>query len=275
MQQFLAPGGHRGLFLLVVVTCVLGEMLWLRLRGGTGYDWRETAASTTIMLGQRLSRALSRLALAPVLLWVYRHRLFDFALDGWATLGCLFLGTEFLYYWFHRCSHRVRWMWASHSVHHSSTRLNFSAAYRLGWTGALSGDWLFFLPLVWIGFSPTAVFGIFGLNLLFQFFLHTETVRRLGPLEWIFNTPSHHRVHHASNPQLLDRNFGGVLIVFDRLFGTYAEEPHAEPLRYGLAGVPASNNPLRIALGEWGRLLGRVVHARNPQQAWQAMFGRP
>jgi sterol desaturase/sphingolipid hydroxylase (fatty acid hydroxylase superfamily) len=275
MHQFLAPGGHRGLSLSVVAVFVLGELLWQRLRGGIGYDWRETAASTTIMLGQRLTRALSRLALAPLFLWIYQHRLFDLRLNGWISAACLFLGMEFLYYWFHRASHGVRWMWASHSVHHSSTRLNFSAAYRLGWTGALSGDWLFFLPMIWLGFTPAVVFGVLGLNLLFQFFLHTEMVGRLGPLEWIFNTPSHHRVHHASNPGLLDRNFGGVLIVFDRLFGTYAEEPRTEPLRYGLAGVAPTNNPLRIALGEWARLLGRLMRAQGPRQAWQAVFGRP
>jgi sterol desaturase/sphingolipid hydroxylase (fatty acid hydroxylase superfamily) len=209
------------------------------------------------------------------MLWIYRHRLFDIAVDGWRPLLGLFLGMEFLYYWFHRASHTVHWLWASHGVHHSSTRLNFSAAYRLGWTNALSGGWLLFAPLVWLGYPPVAVFGAFAANLAFQFLLHTETVGRLGPLERIFNTPSQHRVHHACNPGLLDRNFGGVLIVFDRLFGTQADEPRGEPLQYGLMGTAPSHNPLRIALGGWAALLRRLAGARGLGQALRIAFGRP
>lgn len=275
MPQTLAPAGYRGAFLLVVVLLVLIEILWHRIRRSEGYDWRETAASTVIMVGQGLSRLLTALIVAPLMLWVQRHRLFDLHLDGWLPILGLFLGIEFLYYWFHRASHGVRWMWASHSVHHSSTRLNFTAAYRLGWTNLLSGGWLFFVPLVWLGYTPIAVFGGFAANLTFQFFLHTEMVRRLGPLEWIFNTPAHHRVHHASNPELLDRNFGGVLIVFDRVFGTHCDEPRKGQLRYGLAGAAPSNNPFRIALGEWTKLLHDLQRARSPQQAWRVAFGRP
>jgi sterol desaturase/sphingolipid hydroxylase (fatty acid hydroxylase superfamily) len=273
-MQFVSPS-HRGAALAMILLLILGEALWLRLHGRPGYDWRETAASTAVMAGQVLGRLLSALVVPPVLLWVYRHRLFSIALDGWAPLLGLFLGSELLYYGFHRASHGVRWLWASHGVHHSPTRLNFSAAYRLGWTNALSGGWLFFAPLVWLGYAPAAVLGAFAANLAFQFLLHTEAVGRLGPLEWVFNTPSHHRVHHASNPQLLDRNFGGVLIVFDRLFGTHAEEPRNETLHYGLAGTPPSYNPLRIALGEWGRLLADLRQARGLRQAWLVAFGRP
>jgi len=275
MPQILVPAGHRNAFLLIVALFMLIEVLVHRLRGSDGYDWRETAASTGIMIGQVLARLMTALLVTPLLLWIYSHRLFELGLDGWQPILGLFLATEFLYYWFHRASHGVRWLWASHGVHHSSTRLNFSAAYRLGWTNALSGGWLFFTPLIWLGYAPAAVFGVFAVNLGFQFFLHTELVGRLGPLEWVFNTPSHHRVHHASNAELLDRNFGGVLIVFDRLFGTHAEEPRDRRLRYGLAGAAPEHNPFRIALGEWGRLLRDLARARNPRQAWQAAFGRP
>ena len=122
-------------------------------------------------------------------------------------------------------------MWATHAVHHSATKLNFTAAIRLGWTGNISGNFLFFLPLIFIGFHPFAVIGMLGVNLFYQFFIHTELVSRLGPLEWILNTPAHHRVHHASNPACLDKNYGGILIVFDRIFGN---------LRRGASGSSAA-----------------------------------
>jgi len=136
--------------------------------------------------------------------------------DGLAALLGLFVSSEFLYYWHHRASHRVRWLWATHSVHHSPTRLNLTAAIRLGWTGSISGSFVFFLPLAWIGFHPLMIVGMLSVNLLYQFFIHTELSPRLGPLEWVLNTPDHHRVHHASNDACLDKNYGGILIVFDR-----------------------------------------------------------
>jgi hypothetical protein len=121
--------------------------------------------------------------------------------------------------------------------------LTFSAAYRLNWTPLLSGAWLFFLPLVWLGFDPALVFGIVSASLLYQFWLHTTLIPRLGPLEWMLNTPSSHRVHHASNPEYLDRNYGGTLIVFDRLFGTYQAEDPAIAIRFGLVHPVDSLNP--------------------------------
>lgn len=268
------PGEYRSMALAAVILLILTEALWLRLHNKPGYDWRETATSTALLGGQVVARLLSAGLVTPLMLWVYQHRLFTLNLDDWATIAGLFFGAEFLYYGFHRASHRLRWLWASHHVHHSATRLNFSAAYRLGWTQALSGGWLFFVPIIWLGYYPATVMACLAFNLGFQFFLHTETIGRLGPLEWIFNTPSHHRVHHATNPELLDRNFGGVLILFDRLFGTYAEEPDGQALHYGLAGASLSFNPVRIALGEWMRLLRDVLHAKNLREAWRASFGR-
>jgi sterol desaturase/sphingolipid hydroxylase (fatty acid hydroxylase superfamily) len=154
-------------------------------------------------------------------------------------------------------------LWASHSVHHSAEQLTLLASLRLGWTNALSGGWLFYLPLVFAGFDPRMVVALLVFDLHYQFFLHTEAVGRLGPLEWIFNTPAHHRVHHASNAPYLDRNFGGVLIIFDRLFGTLAIEQAAEPLCYGLAHRASSPNPVRLAFGEWSRLFHAMRSARG------------
>jgi len=166
-------------------------------------------------------------------------------------------------------------MWATHAVHHSATKLNFTAAIRLGWTGNISGNFLFFLPLIWIGFHPFAVIGMLGVNLFYQFFIHTELVSRLGPLEWILNTPAHHRVHHASNPDCLDKNYGGILIVFDRIFGTFAEAPRGQALRYGLVRGISSYNPVRIALGEWRNMISDFARASTLRERVKTLLGPP
>ena len=137
----------------------------------------------------------------------------------------------------------MRWFWATHAVHHSPNEFNLGIAYRFGWTGRLAGNAVFFVPMIWLGFPPKAVFAALALNLLYQFWLHTEWVPKLGWLEYVLNTPSHHRVHHASNADYIDRNYGGVLIVFDRLFGTFAAERDDLPCRYGLVTPLVSHQP--------------------------------
>jgi sterol desaturase/sphingolipid hydroxylase (fatty acid hydroxylase superfamily) len=150
-----------------------------------------------------------------------------------------------------------------------------TAAVRLGWTGNISGSFLFFLPLAWIGFHPLAIVAALSFNLLYQFFIHTELPLRLGPLEWVLNTPTHHRVHHATNATCLDKNFGGVLIVFDRLFGTFVTAPKNEPLRYGIVGAAPTDNPARILFGEWAALLRDVKHAPSLGAKLRLVFSAP
>jgi len=239
------------------------------------HDLRESAASLGVALGRMLLRGVEGFAMAWPFAFVHEQRLFDFEQTSALALAGLFIGTEFIYYWHHRASHRMRWLWATHSVHHSPTRLNYTAAVRLGWTGGVSGGFLFFLPLAWIGFHPVAIVLMLTADLLYQFFIHTELCPRLGPLELMLNTPAHHRVHHASNASCLDKNYGGVLIVFDRLFGTFAATPEGETLRYGLVGVAPSYNPLRIAFGEWGALLADARAAPDWRGVVAALFAPP
>jgi len=131
------------------------------------------------------------------------------------------------------------------------------------------------VPMIWLGFPPQAVFAALALNLLYQFWLHTEWVPKLGWLEYVLNTPSHHRVHHASNAGYIDTNYGGVLIVFDRLFGTFAAERHDLPCRYGLATPLISHNPIRIAFHEWLKIINDLRGARSPREAFGYLFGPP
>ena len=167
------------------------------------------------------------------------------------------------------------WFWANHSVHHSPNDLTLATALRLGWTGKLTGTALFFAPLVWLGFPPVAVVATLAANLLYQFWLHAPWMPRLGPLEWVLNTPAHHKVHHASNPEYLDRNYGGVLIVFDRMFGTFAQERGDVRLRYGLTTPLLTHNPLRIAFHEWANLGRDLWRAKGWRAKISALFGPP
>jgi sterol desaturase/sphingolipid hydroxylase (fatty acid hydroxylase superfamily) len=246
-----------------------------RLAQHDTHDLHESAASLGIAVGQSLLRAAEATLVAVPFTFVYQHRLFDFEQNTPLAIASLFVATEFVYYWHHRASHRIRWLWATHAVHHSATRLNFTAAIRLGWTGNISGNFLFFLPLIWLGLHPLAVVGMLGVNLFYQFFIHTELVRRLGPLEWILNTPAHHRVHHSSNAGCLDKNYGGILIVFDRWFGTFTEAPRDEALRYGLVSGRRSYNPFRIAFGEWLSMFQEFFGASSLRQRLSALFGPP
>ena len=263
--------------LAVAVGFMLLEYLVSRLtdHDKETHDFRESAASFGVALGQNLVRALEAGLVAIPFLFAYKHRLLDFDPFTWQAIVALFFATEFVYYWHHRASHRIRWMWATHAVHHSATKLNLTAAIRLGWTGSISGNFLFFSLLAWVGFHPIAIVAMLGVNLLYQFFIHTELAPRLGPLEWVLNTPAHHRVHHASNAACLDKNFGGILIIFDRLFGTFAERPADEPLRYGLVNGVASYNPLRIVFGEWLAMLRDVSKTSSVRDKLRVLFAPP
>jgi sterol desaturase/sphingolipid hydroxylase (fatty acid hydroxylase superfamily) len=262
-----------GLLALVLGAATLeGVVLSLR---GPGYDWRAYAASVADAIGRRAVDALGLSLAAPVLAWAHTHRVADLALDTPAAITALFLGQELCYYGYHRAAHRVGWFWATHCVHHSPNQLTLATALRLGWTGKLTGTALFFAPLVWLGFAPGAVLAVLAANLLYQFWLHAPWMPRLGPLEWVLNTPAHHRVHHGSNAEYLDCNYGGVLIVFDRLFGTFRAERPDVPLRYGLAEPLRSHNPLRIAFHGWAKLGRALWQARGWRQRAAVLFGPP
>lgn len=185
----------------------------------------------------------------PAMQWVYEHRLLTFEMTAWRFVG-LYLGVEFCFYWFHRASHRIRWFWCAHVVHHGSEHMNFTTASRQSWLYSFAGNWLFYTPMVWLGFAPRWVLLALSINLVYQFFLHTQWIHKLPAwFEWVFNTPSHHRAHHGRNPQYLDRNYGGTLIVFDRLFGTFA--PEVEAVDYGLVRQVHSYNIVWLNLHEW------------------------
>lgn len=177
---------------------------------------------------------------------------------SWPVWLLVFFADDFAYYWYHRMHHEVRLLWASHVVHHSSERYNLSTALRQSWTPFTT--FLFWLPLALLGVHPLLIVTAQSWNLLYQFWIHTERIDKLPRwYEAVLNTPSHHRVHHATNPQYLDRNYGGILILWDRLFGTFERE--VERPVYGLTTNIKTFNPVRIAFHEWGSVLRDVVRA--------------
>lgn len=265
--------GNNGLaFLALLVVAVLLEAIWLLWRG-RGYPWKEALASFAVALLKRVVDVFTAGIAAGIMFTAYEYRLWTMEIGSVAGGIAFFLLFELVYYWHHRLAHEIRWLWATHSVHHSPNHMNLSVAGRLGWTGLISGSVFFFVPLALIGYHPVLVFLTLAASLFYQVWIHTEAVGRLGPLEWVLNTPSHHRVHHACNLQYIDRNYGGVLIVFDRLFGTFAEEK--EKPTYGLVKPHTHLNPVRIAFHEWMEMAKDVAGARSVAVVFRFLFGRP
>lgn len=215
------------------------------------YVARDTATSLAMGVGSLVSGAIFAGLLLALLMTVYEHRWLDVPVNP-ATALVAFVLDDLKYYWSHRFGHRIRWVWASHVVHHSSREYNLGTALRQTWTGALSGMVVLGLPLVWLGFHPALIAFVHAINLIYQFWIHTESIRRMPAwFEAVFNTPSHHRVHHGRNPRYLDANYAGVLIVWDRLFGTFVPERDDDPADYGILHDIGTYNPVRVAFHEY------------------------
>lgn len=214
------------------------------------FEWRDIAANLGLGASYQVFEiAAHALFTAAAVGWFWQHRLFDIPVNGWTILP-IFIGVEFCYYWFHRTSHRVRWFWSAHVVHHSSERMNFTTAMRQSLLYSITGWWLFFMPLVLLGVPPAVVFVLYAVDLSYQYFVHTESVGKLPRwYEYVFDTPSNHRVHHGRNEEYIDRNYGGVLIIFDRWFGTYAEEQ--AQVDYGITRQVRSHNVLVLNFHEF------------------------
>ncbi|MFE8070994.1 sterol desaturase family protein [Marinobacteraceae bacterium S3BR75-40.1] len=261
----------------IFLATILAEFLYLRRRPArfptARYTWADTVSNTVLAALYQASDAVFALLLIGIYTAAYQFRLFDISLT-WGTLALLMLVQDFFYYWFHRAHHRIRWFWCSHVVHHSSERLNFSTAFRQSVTYPITGMWLFWLPIVLIGFPPEAVLFSVALSLAYQFFIHSQVVPKLGPLEWVLNTPSHHRAHHGRNPRYIDKNYGGILIIWDRLFGTFV--PEEEDVIYGIPRQIRSHNPITLNFHEWRDMLREAL--TPGLSLWtrlQVVFGPP
>jgi len=241
------------LFLLILITI---EIIWSWKKEKDAYDVKETISNLFIFAGFQFSKFIFAGYQLAILGFCTKLAPFTIPHNGWA-FALTFVTADFSYYWFHRISHYWEPLWAFHMVHHSSMHMNLTAAYRLNWFSALISP-LFFIPATLLGMPPDYIVISYALNLAYQFFLHTELIGKLGIVEHVMDTPSSHRVHHGSNPIYIDKNFGGVFIIWDKLFGTY--QPETEKAQYGLTTGFVSNNPfILIAEGFIDLLKGKKL----------------
>ena len=236
-----------------------------------GYERRDTTASLTMLAGNIAINLAAAGLLERFDKALFAKRFTNFGSRRGSIVTAMILW-DLLYYWDHRIMHEVRVFWANHVSHHSSQRYNLSTALRQPWSG-LSLAWVF-APMPLLGYSGKVTRRAGQLNLLYQYWIHTEAIDRLPkPIEAVFNTPSHHRVHHGANQQYLDKNYGGILIIWDKLFGTF--EPEVRRIKYGLTKNINTYNPLRIAYHEYADIVRDVAKARSVRGTLHHVFGRP
>lgn len=236
-----------------------------------GYERKDTTASLLMLVGNVVFGFVTLSLLGRMDRALFRRRVSNIGSKR-GSLWIAMLLWDFLYYWDHRFQHEIRLFWANHITHHSGRRYNLSTALRQPWSGLLLA-WIF-APMPLLGFPAKKTFRAGQLNLLYQYWIHTETVDRLHPkIEAVLNTPSHHRVHHGANPQYLDKNYGGILILWDRLFGTF--EPEVRRVKYGITKNITTYNPFRIAYDEFAAIGNDVANATTWRNRLSYAFGRP
>jgi sterol desaturase/sphingolipid hydroxylase (fatty acid hydroxylase superfamily) len=232
------------------ITLIVVEVVYAVKTQRELYEVKDAATSISLGLGNLFIGIPTKALILFLYAFIYEYRLFTVPwMAWWGWLLCL-LADDLSYYIFHRVSHNVRWFWASHVVHHSSEKYNLAAALRQTWTGNLTGAFLFWSWMPFMGFHPAMIMFMQSASLIYQFWIHTEAVYKCPKwFEFIFNTPSHHRVHHGSDIEYLDKNHAGILIIWDRMFGSFQPETHTP--KYGLTRNVNTFNPVKVAFFEW------------------------
>ncbi|ASZ13954.1 sterol desaturase family protein [Chitinophaga pendula] len=255
------------------VILITAEVIFTVVEKRDLYETKDAISSIAMGLGNVFIGLFTKAIIFAIYSFVYQYRLFTLGFSWWVWIVCFF-ADDLTYYWFHRGSHTVRFFWASHVIHHSSRKYNLATALRQTWTGNLTGTFLFWLWMPLLGFHPAMVLSMQAISLIYQFWIHTEAIYKFPRwVELIFNTPSHHRVHHASDIKYLDKNHAGILIIWDRFFGTFQEEEE-RPV-YGLTKNIHTYNPLRIATHEWAAIWRDLRRAGSFRNAWHYLFNAP
>ena len=258
----------------IILTLIFIEALISNLQNASYYKKEDTLCTIGLLTGNILMVfAVKGLTLA-LHFYLYQFRLFDLAsmIPLWVMWILTFILIDLVFYIYHRISHRSRFLWAIHMSHHSSEEMNFAVSFRQAWLGPVSKI-PFFILLPLIGLDPTIIAVAGVISTLWGIFGHTQVIGKLGPIEWIFNTPSHHRVHHGANEQYIDKNYGNLLIIWDRMFGTF--EPEKANVRYGLVKNVNTFNPIKITLMEWSSIFKDMSKAPNLKESFNIFFGPP
>ncbi len=237
------------------------------------FDRKDTWTNILIGFVSVAFGAVFALATNQAYLWANSVTPVQMPMNVWWSWALLLFIDDFAYYWFHRVSHEVRFFWNFHVVHHSSNQYNLSVAVRQSWFSGVS-HWIFYVPVAFLGFPFWAFVTMHGLNLIYQFWIHTKLIGKMGWfIELIFNTPSHHRVHHGVNNQYLDKNYAGIFIIWDRLFGTFVEEK--EEVRYGITTPLNSHNPLWINTHAWFEMFNKMKTKKTLSGKLRCVFASP
>ena len=238
------------------------------------YKNKDTLCTSGLVVGNILMSLTIKGASLALHFYLYQFRIFDISnsIPVWLLWVLTFVLIDFVFYIYHRCSHKIRFLWAIHMSHHSSEEMNFGVSLRQAWLGPVSKI-PFFAILPLIGFDPTVIAVAGVISTLWGVVGHTQMVGKLGPLEWILNTPSHHRVHHGSNPEYIDKNYGNLLIIWDRLFGTF--EPEKAKVTYGLVNNVNTFNPIKITLMDWQAMLREIKEKEKVSEKIKIFFGAP
>ncbi len=258
-----------GFVLLIALEVVFAVKIQKEL-----YEIKDTSTSISLGLGNLFIGLFTKTLVLAAFVFLYHFRLFTIPYNTWWAWVICFFADDFSYYWFHRTAHEVRWFWASHVVHHSSEKYNLASALRQTWTGDLTGSFIFWTWMPLVGFEPGMIMMMQSISLLYQFWIHTEAIDKMPRwYESIFNTPSHHRVHHGSDLDYLDKNHAGTLIIWDRMFGTFQEEVNRPT--YGLTKNVNTFNPVKVAFHEWVNIVRDLGSAPTWKQAIGYVFGAP
>ena len=257
----------------IYIFFILLEVVLSVRRNYNLYHIKDSFASLSMGIGSVFIGFFTKTLYIFLFIFIYQYRIFEFQ-HSWITFGVLFFIDDFIFYWYHRLSHEIRILWAAHMHHHSSEFFNFTVALRQSW-GAPFYKFIFWAWLPFLGFSPVSIFLVNSISLIYQFFLHTEIIKNMGWVEFLFNTPSHHRVHHASQFKYLDKNHGGVLIIWDKIFGTFEKEDENDYPKYGITVPVNTYNPFKIVLHEFKNIWFDLKETSNWKYQLKYVFYKP
>ena len=258
----------------IVLAMIFLEILVSNFRNQNFYKRGDTLCTVGLLLGNIIVAFAIKGIVLAFHIYLYQFRVFDFVNEVpiWALWTMTFISIDLVFYVYHRMSHRIRFLWAIHLSHHSSEEMNFAVSFRQAWFGPISKI-PFFMILPLLGFDPTIIAVAGVISTLWGIVGHTQVIGKLGPLEWIFNTPSHHRVHHGSNKQYIDKNYGNLLIIWDRMFGTF--EPEEEEVKFGLVNNVNTFNPVKVTFIAWMSMINELKQKNSLSEVIKVIFGPP
>jgi sterol desaturase/sphingolipid hydroxylase (fatty acid hydroxylase superfamily) len=258
----------------IVLAMIFVEILISNWQQKNYYKTQDTLCTIGLLAGNIIVAFSIKGLILALHFYLYQYKIFELSgmLPLWLFWILTFVVIDLVFYIYHRMSHRIRFLWAIHLSHHSSEEMNFAVSFRQAWFGPVSKI-PFFMLLPMLGFDPTIIAAAGVISTLWGIVGHTQIIGKLGFIEWVFNTPSHHRVHHGSNKQYIDKNYGNLLIIWDRMFGTF--EPEEEPVKFGLVNNVNTYNPAKITFMAWSSMIDDIKKKKNLSEMFSTIMEPP